>query len=170
MDILSLYINKEGRHSENSKVFSEYVRTLTVEEDEILVSFDVTSLYTNVPIKETLNIIKDLLEEDRNLKEKTKIPSKELLEIVEFLLIKTWFLYNGEFYKQTDGVAMGGPTSSVVAELYMQHHDKEALSSFNSPPKAYERFVDDTFSVIKRDSLEGFHNLMNPYILKYNSQ
>ena len=42
---------------------------------------------------------------------------------------------------------MGGPTSSAVAELYMQHQDKAALSLFTSPPKAYERFVDDFFSI-----------------------
>ena len=160
-DLLKVYIEKEGRHSENSKVFSEYVRSLTVEDDEVLVSFDVTSLYTNVPIKETLLIIKSLLENDADLQAKTKIPFKDLLNITEFLLTKTWFKYNGEFYKQTDGVAMGGPTSSVVAELYMQNHDKIALSTFVYPLKAYERFVDDTFSIIKRELLQPFYDHLN---------
>ena len=159
-DILSSYTRKEGRHSENSKVFSEYVRTLTVEEDEILVSFDVTSLYTNVPIRDTLTIIKELLENDADLHSKTKIPPKDVLEIVEFLLTTTWFLYNGIFFKQTDGVAMGGPASSVVAEIYMQEHDKKALLC-QMPPKAYERFFEDTFSIIKRTHLQGFFDYMN---------
>ena len=48
--ILSNYIQRDGRHSMNSKVFSEYVRTLHIDDDEVMVSFDVTSLYTNVPI------------------------------------------------------------------------------------------------------------------------
>ena len=74
-EILKTYLDKEGRNSMNSKVFSEYVRTLTIDEDEILVSFDVTSLYTNVPIQNTLGIIKELLENDVNLGNKTKIPS-----------------------------------------------------------------------------------------------
>ena len=78
---------------------------LIVEEVEILVSFDVT-LYTNVPIRDTLTIIKELLENDEDLHSKTKIPPKDVLDIVEFLLTKTWFLYNGKFFKQTDGVAM----------------------------------------------------------------
>ena len=159
--ILSKYITKEGRHSENSKQFSEYVRDQSIEDDEMLVSFDVTSLYTNVPIKDTLEIIKNLLENDADLQLKTKIPSTNLLNIAEFLLTKTWFLFNGEFYSQTDGVAMGGPTSSVVAEIYMQDHDKRLLTTFNSPPKCYERFVDDTFSIIKRSLLDAFFNYMN---------
>ena len=160
-DILKTYIEKEGRHSENSKVFSEYVRTLTVEEDEVLVSFDVTSLYTNVPIKDTLLIIKGLLENDADLQAKTKIPSKDILNITEFLLTRTWYKYKEKYFQQTDGVAMGGPTSSVVAEIYMQNHDKVALSTFVIPLKVYERFVDDTFSILKRNQLQPFHDHLN---------
>ena len=55
---------------------------------------------------------------------------------------------------------MGGPASSVVAEIYMQEHDKKALQC-QTPPKAYERFVDDTFSIIKRTHLQGFFDYMN---------
>ena len=87
-------------------MFSEYVRTLTVEEDEVLVSFDVTSLYTNVPIKDTLLMIKGLLENDADLQAKTKIPSKDILNITEFLLIRTWYKYKEKYFQQTDGVAM----------------------------------------------------------------
>ena len=65
-------------------------------------TFDVTSLYTNVPIKETLVIIKTLMENDADLQNKTNIPPKDLLDITEFLLTKTWFLFDGTFFKQTD--------------------------------------------------------------------
>ena len=65
--ILSHYTSTDNRHSKNSKEFSEYVRQLKIEDDEQLVSFDVTSLYTNVPIEDTLVVIKDLLENDPSL-------------------------------------------------------------------------------------------------------
>ena len=52
---------------------------MEIEEDECMVSFDVTSSYTNVPIKDTLNIIKDLLLNDENLHNKTSIPAEEFL-------------------------------------------------------------------------------------------
>ena len=160
-NILKTYINNDDRHSKNSKVFSEYVRTLTVDDDETLVSFDVTSLYTNVPINDTLTIIKEHLDNDGDLQTKTKIPKEELLEIIRFLLTETWFKFNNNFYTQTDGVAMGGPTSSVVAEIYMQKHDNDALTTFQEPPKAYERYVDDTFCIIKRQNLQLFHEHLN---------
>ena len=72
--ILTTYASREGWHSENSKIFSEYARKLKVKDNEILVAFDVTSLYTSVPIKETLLIIKTLMENDADLQSKTHIP------------------------------------------------------------------------------------------------
>ena len=91
---------------------------------------------------------------------------EDFSNIVEFLLTKAWFMYNEKFYKQTDGVAMGGPASSVVAEIFMQSHDKRALSTFLSPPKVYERFVDDTFCIIKRDDIQKFHEHINSLEIK----
>ncbi|XP_057308994.1 uncharacterized protein LOC130647229 [Hydractinia symbiolongicarpus] len=102
-------------HSKNSKEFSEYTREIKIADDECMISFDVTPLYTNVPIKDTLNIIKDLIENDAAFGE--KIPVPDFLCLVELVLTKTWYLFNKNFYTQTDGVAMGGPASSVVAEI-----------------------------------------------------
>ena len=127
----------------------------------MMVSFDVTSLYTNVPIKDTLIIVKDLLVNDPDLQTKTNIPAEDLLEITELLLTKTCFQFNGKFLKQTDGVAMGGPASSVIAEIYMQAHESTALITTSNPPKVWERFVDDVFLIIKKSSLESFFNHVN---------
>ena len=80
-------MNKEERILKIRK--SEYMRTLTVDEDEILLSFDVTSLYTNVPMKDKLVIIKDILDNGTNLYNKTIIPPDSLLDINKFLHPKT---------------------------------------------------------------------------------
>ena len=90
--------------------------------------------------------MKEFLENDTDLHKKTRIPPNSLLGITEFLLTRTLFRFTEKFLTQTDGVAMGGPASSVVAELYMQHHDQRALiATFKTALKYYERFVDDTF-------------------------
>ena len=159
--ILKPYAKNETQHSKNSTTFSEFIREQTVEFDEIMASFDVTSLYTNVPINDTLVIIKDLLVNDDCLQERTKIPPLELLEIIKILLTETCFLFNGEFYKQTDGVAMGGPTSSTVAEIYMISHEQTALTTTTCPPKVWERYVDDVFLIIKKHWLEEFYDHIN---------
>ena len=53
---------------------------------------------------------------------------------------------------------MGGPASSVIADIYMQHRDKIALTTL-TPIKAYERF--DTLTVLKREDLVTFYEHIN---------
>ena len=52
-------VRDENNNAKNSTTFSHYIRNVPIEDDEIRVSFDVTSLYTNIPLIDTLNIIKD---------------------------------------------------------------------------------------------------------------
>ena len=84
-----------------------------------MVSFDVTSLYTNIPIIDTLNIIKDYVNNDDQFTRKRAIPQDKFLDLVHLVLTSTWYTFNSQFYQQADGVAMGGPASSITAEIYM---------------------------------------------------
>ena len=55
-NILKAYVRDENNNAKNSTTFSNYIRNVPIEDDEIMVSFDVTSLYTNIPIIHVLNI------------------------------------------------------------------------------------------------------------------
>ena len=98
---------------------SNYVRYFPIEEDEIMVLFDVTFLYTNIPIIDMLNIIKDYVHSDDQFARKTAIPQDKFLDLVNLVLATTWYTFNSQFYQQTDDVAMRGPASSTTAEIYM---------------------------------------------------
>ena len=102
-----------------------------------MVSFDVTSLHTNIPIIDTLNIIKDYVNDDQFTR-KTAIPQDKFLDLVHVVLATTWYTFNSQFYQQTDGVAMGGPTSSTTAEVYMQAYECTAITMALQPPKVWE--------------------------------
>ena len=78
-----------------------------------MVSFDVTSLYTNIPIIDTLSIIKDYVNNDDQFTRKTAIPQDKLLDLVHLVLTTTWYTFNSQFYQQTDGVAMGGSSTTA---------------------------------------------------------
>ena len=101
----------------------------------IMVSFDVTSLYMNIPIIDTLNIIKDYVNNHDQFTRKTAIPQDKFLDLVNLVLTTTWYFFNSQFYQQTDGIAMGGPTSSTTAEIYMQAHEHTAIYTALHPPK-----------------------------------
>ena len=71
----------------------------------------------NNPIIDTLNIIKDYVNNDDQFTRKTAIPQDKFLDLVYLVLTTTWYSFNYQFYQQTDSVAMGGPTSSTTAEI-----------------------------------------------------
>ena len=107
--ILKAYVKDENSNSQNSATFSNYIRNAPIEDDAIMVSFDVTSLYTNIPIIDTLNIIKDYVNNDDQFSRNTDIPKDKFLDLVNLVLTTTWYTFNSQFYQQTGDVAMGGP-------------------------------------------------------------
>ena len=56
---------------------------------------------------------------------------------------------------------MGGPASSTTAEIYMQAYERTAITTALHPPKVWERFVDDVYSILKRTHLENFFHHIN---------
>lgn len=76
--------------------FVNKINNIRVKTNDILVSFDVVLLFTNVPIQDTLNIIK----------KSQKIPST-LFPLIEHCLTATYFQFQGEFFEQTARTAMG---------------------------------------------------------------
>ena len=128
-----------------------------------MVSFDVTSLYTNIPIIDALNIIKDYVNNDDQYTRKTTIPQDKFLDLVHLVLTTTCYTFNSQFCQQTDGVAMRGPASSATSEIYMQAYKRTAINMALHPPKVcWEQFVDDVGSIFKRTHLENlFHDINN---------
>ncbi len=110
-----------------------------MEPDDIMVSFDIVSLFTNVPIAEALNVILVMLQNDENLLDRTSLDAVTVIELVELCLKSTYFRCEGIYYKQTEGTAMGSPVSAVVANLYMQFFEEMGISSAPAKPKVWKR-------------------------------
>ena len=101
---------------------------------ECLSSYDVSALITSVPIDPALKIIKDLLVKDPTLKDRTVIGIDDIILLLEFCLKNTYFSFQGQFFEQVEGVAMGSPVSPIVANLYMEYLEQKALSTAPNPP------------------------------------
>ena len=56
---------------------------------------------------------------------------------------------------------MGSPLSAIVANLYMESFEVEALRSAPHPPYLWKRFVDDTFTILQSSQRDGFLEYLN---------
>ena len=153
--LISPLAGRTDSHVKNSKHFVEMMSGLSVEEDEILVSFDVSSLFNNVPIDEAVRAIHDRLRNDETLCDPTTLSPDRVAELLEVCLRSTYFCYQGTFYKQQEGAAMGSPVSAAVANLYMEVFEDLALKSAPVTPRLWKRYVDDTCCIVKKGTVEA---------------
>ena len=110
-----------------------------------MASFDVESLFTNIPLQETIDLCVDLLFNDKpNIDGFTKTDFHELLTVT---LSESLILFNNEYYKQIDGVAMGSPLGPTFANIFLSYYEQIWLKNcpYEFKPVIYKRYVDDTF-------------------------
>ena len=131
--ILKPLVGKSPHHIQSTRDFVSKVREVTLPPGEYLSSYDVTALFTSVPIDLVLNITKDLLEQDDTLSNRTILSVQNIIELLGFCLHNTYFSFQNKFYEQVEGVAMGSPVSLIVANLYMEHFEGEDLRSASHP-------------------------------------
>jgi hypothetical protein len=133
----------------------------TSEPSEIsFASFDVKSLFTNIPLNETINIILNILFKDNeyldcslfgNTNDIHVLNRSQFKELLDLACLDNHFIFNGSMYKQIDGVAMGSPLGPTLAMAFMCFMEEEWLSEcpLDFKPLFYRRYVDDTFLIFK---------------------
>ena len=111
----------------------------------ILASLDVQSLFTNVPVTETVDIILKYVYENENLPA-PRLPRTILSQLLLLCTKEAPFLSpNGQLYKQIDGVAMGSPLGVLFANAYMCWIEEQALAEVRQQPFIYKRYIDDVY-------------------------
>ena len=123
--ILKSLVGRSPHHIHSTQDFLEQANKVTLLCGECLSSYDIKALFTSGPVEPALSIIKDLLEQDSTLKEKTVLPVKDIILLLEFCLYNTYFSFQGQVYEQVKGAAMGSPVNPIVANLYMEYFEKK---------------------------------------------
>lgn len=128
-----------------------------------MISFDVTSLFTKVPLDEAMEAITEKLTSDETLDKRTPLSMRELCQLMNLCLRSTYFQFRDAFYEQLEGATMGSPLSPVVANLYMEMFEEKALRSATLRPRMWVRYVDDTFAIWPHgtEELNRFHDHLN---------
>ncbi|XP_078382309.1 uncharacterized protein LOC144664995 [Oculina patagonica] len=127
--------------------------------NESMCSFDVSSLSTNVPLDKTIHIC---LEKLYSLPDPPTLPRPVLQKLLEFATKKSHFLFDGQYYDQIDGVAMGSPLGPVLANVFMCHFEEKWVFNARVRPSCWYRYVDDTFTLFdSKDTANEFLRYLN---------
>ena len=127
-----------------------------------MASFDVTSLFTNIPLLETINIICNRI--FSNCQRFQGLDRSEFQKLLILSVKNCHFMFNGRLFHQIDGVAMGSPLGPLFANIFMSFHEKTWLSNCPSlfKPLLYRRYVDDCFLLFRSlDHIPLFLNYLN---------
>ena len=168
-NILKPLVGWTSYHLKNTKDFIDQIKDVRLLPDETIISYDIKALFTSVPIKPVIGIIKTKLENDNTLKSRTSMSIDHITSLLEYCLNSTYFVFQGQHYEQQEGAAMGSPLSPIIANLYMENFETKALNTAPNPPSLWKRFVDDTFVVIKKCHQEEFFQHINAIEKPYSS-
>lgn len=159
--ILKQWNENSTYNIKNSFEFKNKIGDLEIGSEECMVSFDVISLFTSVPLDHFFKLI------DKNwdsLAQFTRIPKDFFLKLLKFCLVdNNYFLSNDRFYRQVSGAPMGGPLSPIVADIVMEDLLKTSVNKLIKPPKILTKYVDDIFTVMDKNQVFPFLNILNSY-------
>lgn len=110
----------------------------------ILVSFDVVSLYTNIPTTESITTILHYIKEHNN---PTYPPATILEQLLQFILNQNCFQFCNHHFLQQQGIAMGTKMAPNYANLFMAHFEENNILNQELKPLLYRRYIDDIFIV-----------------------
>lgn len=140
----------------NSIDFVNKVKDLRITRNEMMVSFDVKSLFPSIPINKALDLLKKWLV-SRNI-----IASKcdMYIDFAKLCMDQNIFQFNEKFYRQNDGTAMGNSLSGFLAEIFMSNFEMD-LKNHPLFPRVWYRYVDDIFAVCSCRKIDATLNLVN---------
>ena len=87
-----------------------------------MISFDVVSLFTAIPVDRACGRIWNKLKHDNTLGQRSKLSIDDIIKLLLFTLSNSYLTFNNETYNQIHGCAMGSPLSPILANLCMEEN------------------------------------------------
>jgi hypothetical protein len=145
----------------STKDFIMFTKNLEIGENQEMISFDVSNLFTNVPLEFTINLILEKVFKKKLIK--TKLKKNELKELLEMCTKELHFTFNDKIYRQTDGVCMGSPLGPVLANAFMVHLEETIVPQIQTSMPVWKRYVDDTFAVVEKGKKDEIIAVLNDF-------
>ena len=114
-----------------------------------------------VPLEKTIDIIIKKVYKEKRIK--TKIKADKLRKLLHLCTKEGHFTFNDETYVQIDGVMMGSPLGSLIANIFMCELETTIIPKLMDKIQSWTRYVDDTFAFVKPADVEQIHQQLNAY-------
>ena len=125
------------------------------------------SLYTVIPNGDGLLALTHFL----NKRQVLQPPTRTLVRLAELVLTLNTFSFNGNFYRQTGGVATGRSLRPNYACLFMGHIEEQIFEQYTgTKPALYKRYIDNIAGATSgsREEMEDFATYVNGFHLSLN--
>ena len=149
----------------DSSHFKARIADLSIKDSDIFFTLDVESLYTNIPIIEGIQCVKEALS-SHPLRDR---PDKYILQLLDITLFNNDFKFDCLWFLQIKGTAMGKKYAPSYANIYMHSWESQALAAYRLAPSIWLRYIDDIFGIWPHSLSElllfvEFLNSRNPHI------
>ena len=148
---------------QNSTEFMEHIKTKTGPHGYHLISSDVISLFTNVPLDATVDIVLKRIYGNREIN--TTINKSEMKELIKLCAEDVHFDFNRSTYVQKNGLAMVSPLAPVLAGIFLVELEKAVIPTLSQHLQFWKRYADDTICFVRDgyqefvlSCLNSFHN------------
>lgn len=135
-----------------------------IKEEEILISYDVISLFTNISTTLAIRII---LKKWDLIKTQTTMSRSQFQKILEFCLIENnYFKYNSDLYRQSYGMPMGNPLSPTIADIVLDdllNYTKKRLEEEGITIRMIYKYVDDMVAIVKKEDNLKIIKILDEY-------
>ena len=122
--IICPLVGQSPHHLKNTQHFVEHIKQVKLEPGEIISSFDVKALiHISASGPFHSNSAGHKLSQDTTLPQRTNMSISQIIKLLEFCLKHTYLLFQGKYYEQIHGAAMGSPISPLIANLFMEEFE-----------------------------------------------
>lgn len=151
-DILKVTFNNTNNYNiKDTFTFAIEMENIILPENYVLISLDVVSLFTNIPLNLVINILK--LKWNK-IKDNTKISNSNFMMLINFIFENNYFCFNDNFYKQIFGTPMGSPISPILATIILDHLLDIVIPKLPFKFPFIYKYVDDIICAIPSDNIQ----------------
>ena len=128
----------------SSEIIAHDIRNIALDNDDILTSFDVTALYTHVPVEEAIDLAANKLYENTHTN-RPPCDKTTFIELARLGITNVLIQTHDGVFRQIDGLAMGTPPAMQLSNIWLKQFEPTIFAD----SKLKRRYVDDVICTTK---------------------